>query len=35
MLITTNVSPLADVMGPPAASRFTQVTVDGPDRRQA
>lgn len=34
VLITTNVSPLADVMGPPAASRFTQVVVDGPDHRQ-
>lgn len=35
VLITTNVNPLADVMGPPAASRFTQVVVDGRDRRQA
>lgn len=35
VLITSNVSPLADVMGPPAASRFTQVVIDGPDRRQA
>lgn len=34
VLITSNVSPLADVMGPPAASRFTQVIIDGPDRRQ-
>lgn len=34
VIITTNVSPLADVMGPPAASRFTQVVVDGPDARQ-
>jgi len=34
VLITTNVSPLADVMGPAAASRFTQVTIDGPDARQ-
>ena len=33
-LITTNVSPLADVVGPAAASRFTQVIVEGPDRRQ-
>lgn len=35
VMITTNVNPLADVMGPPAASRFTQVVIDGPDRRQA
>lgn len=35
VLITTNVNPLAEVMGPPAASRFTQVIIDGPDRRQA
>lgn len=35
VLITTNVHPLADVMGPPAASRFTQVVVEGVDRRQA
>ena len=35
VFITSNVSPLADVMGPPAASRFTQVIIDGPDRRQA
>lgn len=35
MLITSNVNPLADVMGGPAASRFTQVVIDGPDRRQA
>lgn len=35
MLITSNVNPLADVMGKPAASRFTQVVIDGPDRRQA
>lgn len=35
VFITSNVSPLADVMGPPAASRFTQVIVDGPDRRQS
>lgn len=35
VLITTNVNPLAEVMGPPAASRFTQITIDGPDRRQA
>lgn len=34
VLITTNVSPLAEVMGPPAASRFTQVVVEGQDRRQ-
>lgn len=34
VLITTNVSPLADVMGPAAASRFVQLTIDGPDHRQ-
>lgn len=34
VLITSNVSPLADVMGPPAASRFAQVILDGPDWRQ-
>lgn len=34
MIITTNVSPLAEVMGPPAASRFTQVVIEGPDWRQ-
>lgn len=32
--VTTNVNPLADVMGPPAASRFTQVIIEGPDHRQ-
>jgi chromosomal replication initiation ATPase DnaA len=35
VLITTNVSPLEQVMGPAAASRFAQVTVVGPDARQA
>lgn len=35
VLITTNVNPLADVMGPAAASRFTQIVIDGPDARQA
>lgn len=35
VLLTTNVHPLADVMGPPAASRFTQLVIDGVDRRQA
>jgi chromosomal replication initiation ATPase DnaA len=35
VIITTNVNPLSDVMGPAAASRFTQVLIDGPDRRQA
>jgi chloramphenicol O-acetyltransferase len=35
VFITTNVNPLADVLGPPAASRFTQIVIDGPDRRQA
>lgn len=34
MLITTNVSPLAAVLGPAVASRFTQVTITGPDHRQ-
>lgn len=34
MFITSNVNPLADVMGGPAASRFTQVVIDGPDARQ-
>lgn len=35
MLITTNVSPLAQVLGPAVASRFTQVTITGPDHRQS
>lgn len=34
MLITTNVSPLSQVLGPAVASRFTQVTITGPDHRQ-
>lgn len=34
MLLTTNVAPLADVLGGPAASRFTQIIVTGRDRRQ-
>lgn len=34
VLITTNVNPLADVIGPAAASRFTQMVIDGPDYRQ-
>jgi chromosomal replication initiation ATPase DnaA len=34
VLITSNVSPLAEVMGAPAASRFAQVVLDGPDWRQ-
>lgn len=34
VLITTNVHPLSDVMGPAAASRFTQMVIDGPDYRQ-
>jgi chromosomal replication initiation ATPase DnaA len=34
VLITSNVSPLSDVLGGPAASRFTQVIVTGRDRRQ-
>ena len=35
VFITTNVSPLDQVMGAPAASRFTQITIDGPDHRQS
>jgi DNA replication protein DnaC len=35
MLITTNVSPLAAVLGPAVASRFTQITITGPDHRQS
>lgn len=34
-LITSNVNPLADVMGAPAASRFRQVVVVAPDARQS
>lgn len=34
MLLTTNVAPLAEVLGGPAASRFSQVIVTGRDRRQ-
>jgi chromosomal replication initiation ATPase DnaA len=34
VLITTNVSPLEAVVGPAVASRFTQVTITGPDHRQ-
>ena len=33
MLITTNVSPLTQVLSPPLASRFVQVVMTGPDRR--
>jgi predicted ATPase len=33
VLITTNVNPLAEVMGEAAASRFTAVVVNGPDWR--
>lgn len=33
VLITTNVNPLSQVMGDAAASRFTQVVVNGPDWR--
>jgi hypothetical protein len=33
VLITTNVSPLADVLGPAGASRFLQLVVTGPDYR--
>jgi energy-coupling factor transporter ATP-binding protein EcfA2 len=35
MFLTSNVNPLADVMGAPAASRFTQVVIDGKDWRQS
>jgi DNA replication protein DnaC len=35
VLITTNISPLTAVLGPAVASRFTQVTITGPDHRQA
>lgn len=35
VLITTNVNPLASVMGEPAADRFTIVTLTAPSRRQA
>lgn len=34
VLVTSNVWPLENVMGPAAASRYTQITIDGPDRRQ-
>jgi energy-coupling factor transporter ATP-binding protein EcfA2 len=34
ILLTTNVNPLAEVLGPPAASRFTQEMLTGRDRRQ-
>lgn len=34
VLLTTNWNPLSDVMGPAAASRFTQIVIDGPDHRQ-
>lgn len=34
LLLTTNVNPLAEVLGAPAASRFTQVMLTGRDRRQ-
>lgn len=34
VLITTNWSPLSEVMGPAAASRFAQVTITGPDGRR-
>lgn len=33
VLITTNVNPLADVMGDAAASRFTELVINGPDWR--
>lgn len=34
VMITTNVVDLETVMGPAAASRFTQLVIDGPDQRQ-
>jgi len=34
VLVTSNVRPLLDVMGPAAASRFRQVEMDGRDARQ-
>lgn len=34
VVLTTNVSPLSDVLGPAAASRFTQIVITGRDRRQ-
>lgn len=34
VLITTNWNPLAEVVGEAAASRFTQLVIDGPDARQ-
>ena len=34
VLVTTNVNPLSEVMGPAAASRFTEVVVTGPDGRK-
>lgn len=34
VILTTNVSPLEAVLGPAAASRFTQLTLVGRDRRQ-
>lgn len=34
VILTTNVSPLDAVLGPAAASRFTQLTLVGRDRRQ-
>lgn len=35
VLITTNVHPLERVMGGPAAGRFTELVMDGPDGREA
>ncbi|MGK2934341.1 MAG: hypothetical protein ACSLFE_03745 [Gemmatimonadaceae bacterium] len=35
ILITTNVSPLTEVVGAPLASRFTQLVITGPDGRGA
>jgi chromosomal replication initiation ATPase DnaA len=35
VLITSNVHPLAEVMGAPAASRFAEIVIVGPDGRKA
>lgn len=34
VLLTTNWNPLEEVMGGPAASRFLEVVIDGPNHRQ-
>lgn len=35
VLITSNINPLSDVLGAPAASRFAPTVIHGPDARQA